>query len=232
MFCALDWADDVPAEPARPDMTPRPYTPVQRQKAVDAGRERILAAAGELLEVDDAERFSLEAVARRAGVSRMTVYNQFESKTKLLEALFDSLAARGPMSMIKEEVFALEDPRAAFDAFISVIGRFWTHSRRAHGRLRAAAIDDPELAAAIEGRSERRRAVLTELVKRLGTNIAPVVARAEVVNVLYVLLGFDSFDAIAGPSRTPTDVVPIMRRMAHAVLGIKPVHSRTRRRGA
>ena len=206
------------------------YAAVQRQKAVDAGRERILAAARELLEVDDAERFSLDAVARRAGVSRMTVYNQFESKTKLLEALFDSLAARGPMSLMKDEVFALEDPRAAFDAFIGILGRFWTYSRRAHGRLRAAAIDDPELAAAMLGRNERRRAAITELVKRLAPHMTPIVPRAEVVNVLYVLLGFDSFDAIAGPSRTPTDVVPIMRRLAHAVLGIKPVHSRARRR--
>src|SRR5262249_35488233 len=106
----LDWADHVSAPPPHPTMTPRPYTPIQRQKAVDAGRERILTAARELLEVEDAERFSLEAVARRARVSRMTVYNQFESKAKLLEALFDSLAERGPMGAMKTEVFAQDDP--------------------------------------------------------------------------------------------------------------------------
>jgi hypothetical protein len=135
------------------------------------------------------------------------------------------------MSLMKDEVFALEDPRAAFDAFIGILGRFWTYSRRAHGRLRAAAIDDPELATAMLGRNERRRAAITELVRRLSPHITPIVPRAEVVNVLYVLLGFDSFDAIAGPERTPGDVVPIMRRLAHAVLGIKPVHSRARGRG-
>jgi hypothetical protein len=54
------------------------------------------------------------------------------------------------------------------------------------------------------------------------------VPRAELVNVLYVMLSFDSFDAIAGPARTPSDVVPILRQMVHAVLGIKPRKSRKR----
>ena len=210
-------------------MTPRPYTPIQRQKAVDAGRERILAAARELIEVADAEPFSLEAVARRAGVSRMTIYNQFESKTKLLEALFESLVAISPMAQMGD-VFAEEDPIAAFDAFIALFGRFWTFSRRAHGRLRVAAIDDPELAAAVQARQERRRTALTEIVRRLSPHVSPVVPSTELVNVLYVMLSFDSFDAIAGPSRTPNDVVPILRRMAHAVLGIKPIPRKTRRK--
>jgi len=208
-------------------MTPRPYTPIQRQKAVDAGRERILAAARELLEVDDAERFSLEAVARRAGVSRMTVYNQFESKAKLLEALFDSLAKHGPMAEMAN-VFAEEDPVDAFDAFISLFGRFWTFSRRAHGRLRAAALDDPELDATLQERQGRRRTALTEILRRLSPHVTPVIPKTELVNVLYVMLSFDTFDAIAGPSRTPNDVVPIVRRMAYAVLGIKPTARRSR----
>jgi AcrR family transcriptional regulator len=222
---ALDWADHVPVLFPGPFMTPRPYTPVERQKSVDAGRERILAAARALLEVDDAEQFSLDAVARRAGVSRMTIYNQFESKPKLLEALFDSFAARGPIAQMGD-VFAEPDARAALDAFIAVFGRFWTYSRRAHGRLRAAASDDADLAAAMESRNERRRGALTVLVKRLAPHISPVVPRAEVVNILYVLLSFETFDAIAGPSRSPNDVVPIIRRMVHAVLGLKPAKAR------
>jgi AcrR family transcriptional regulator len=210
-------------------VTPRPYTPIERQKAVDAGRERILAAGRELLEGDDAEAFSIDAVARRAGVSRMTVYNQFESKPKLLEALFDSLAFRGPLGEMPA-IFAEQDPRRAFDAFIALFGRFWTLSRRAHDRLNAAAIHDPELGLVMHGRQERRRHALAELVKRFGTTISPVVPREELVNTLYVLTGFETFHAIAGPSRTPNDVVPIVRRIAYAVLGIKPPTTRAPRK--
>ena len=197
----------------------RSYTAVERQRSVEAGRERILAAARELLEDEDAEGFSIDAVARRAGVARMTIYNQFESKAGLLEALFDSLAMRGPFARMGE-IFQEPDPLVALDAYVALFGRFWTVSRRAHGRLRAAALHDDELAAAIEARNERRRTGLTELVRRVGDRAKPVVPRSEVVNVLYVLLSFDTFNAIAREERTPDDVVPTMKRLIRGVLGI------------
>ncbi|MDB4877940.1 MAG: TetR/AcrR family transcriptional regulator [Gemmatimonadetes bacterium] len=208
-------------------MSPRPYTPVERQKTVDAGRERILTGARELLMDDDAEGFSIDAVARRAGVSRMTVYNQFESKAGLLEALFDSIAARGPFGQMSD-VFAQKDPVAALDDFIALFGRFWTHSRRAHLRLRAAAANDPELAAALESRNDRRRHGLVELVRRISKKAKPVVPHDEVVNVLFVLLNFDTFDAFAGADRAPNDVVALVQRLAHAVLGLPKKRARKR----
>jgi AcrR family transcriptional regulator len=200
-------------------MTPRPYTPRKRKEAVDTGRDRILEAAKELLIGPDDDPFSLEAVAKRAGVSRMTVYNQFESKAGLLEALFDLMGAKGPVKNMPA-VFAEKDPRKALDMFIETMGEFWTYSRRGHLKLRAAAILDPELSTAIESRQIRRRHGLAELVRRLSKDIKPIVPRAEVVDVLYVMLSFDNFDALAGPEREPRDVVPIMRKLVHATLGL------------
>ena len=199
----------------------RSYTPVERQRSVEAGRDRIIGAARELLEDDAAEGFSIDAVARRAGVARMTIYNQFESKAGLLEALFDSLAETGPFARMAD-VFANPDPLVVLDQYVAIFGRFWTVSRGAHRRLRAAALHDPELAAAIAARNERRRKGVTELLRRLGDRARPAVARADVVNVIHVLLSFDTFNDIAGPDRTPDDVVPTMRRIIRAVLGLVP----------
>lgn len=199
----------------------RSYTPVERQRSVEAGRDRIIAAARALLEDDAAEGFSIDAVARRAGVARMTIYNQFESKAGLLEALFDSLAETGPFARMAD-VFANPDPLVVLDQYVAIFGRFWTVSRGAHRRLRAAALYDPELAAAIAARNERRRKGVTELLRRLGDKARPAVARADVVNVIHVLLSFDTFNDIAGPDRTPDDVVPTMRRIIRAVLGLVP----------
>jgi AcrR family transcriptional regulator len=187
---------------------------------VEAGRERILAAARDLLEHDDAEGFSIDAVARRAGVARMTIYNQFESKAGLLEALFDSLAARGPLGGIAD-IFKLEDPLVALDEYVAIFGRFWTLSRRAHGRLRAAALHDAELAAAMQARNERRRKGIAALLRQLGDQARPVVPRPDAITAIYVLLSFDTFNEIAGPDRTPEDVVPTVRRLVRAVLGIE-----------
>ncbi len=197
----------------------RSYNPVERQRSVEAGRERIVAAARDLLEDADAEGFSIDAVARRAGVARMTIYNQFESKAGLLEALFDSLAARGPFSRMAD-VFKQEDPLVALDEYVAIFGRFWTLNRRAHGRLRAAALHDPELAAAMEARNERRRKGAAALLRRLGDKARPVIPPADAITVVYVLLSFDTFNELAGPERTPEDVVPTMRRLVRAVLGV------------
>lgn len=197
----------------------RTYTAVERQRTVEAGRERILEAARELLEVDDAEGFSIDAVARRAGVARMTVYNQFESKAGLLEALFDSLAASGPLSQIAD-MFKLADPLAALDEYVAIFGRFWTLHRQAHRRLRAAAMHDEELASAIEARNDRRRKGITELLRRFGDRARPVVPRTEVVTVVHVLLSFDTFNEIAGEARTPEEIIPTMRRLIRGVLGV------------
>jgi AcrR family transcriptional regulator len=201
-------------------MTRRPYQPVQRQRAVDEGRERIVLAARALLEADDDEPFSIDAVARRAGVARMTVYNQFGSKAGLLEALFDHLAVRGELVRMPE-LFAEKDAVKALDAFVALFGRFWTSNRRAHRRLRAAAVHDPELFAAIESRNERRRRGLTELTRRLATIATSPLPSAELVNVLFVLLSFETFDALAGESRTPADVTPLLQRMARLIVGVE-----------
>ena len=200
-------------------MKRRSYSAVERQRTVEAGRERIIAAARDLLEDDEAEGFSIDAVARRAGVARMTVYNQFESKAGLLEALFDSLALRGPLAGMAE-IFKQPDTLAALDEYVAIFGKFWTANRRAHRRLRAAALHDDELAAAIAARNERRRRGVAELMRRLGDAARPTVPRDEVVNVIYVLLSFDTFDAIAGANRTPEDVVPTVRQLVRGALGI------------
>jgi AcrR family transcriptional regulator len=197
----------------------RSYNPVERQRSVETGRERILEAARDLLEDDDAEGFSIDAVARRAGVARMTIYNQFDSKAGLLEALFDSLAARGPFAQMGD-IFNQQDPFVALDEYVAIFGRFWTLNRRAHGRLRAAALHDDELAAAMQSRNERRRKGVAELLRRFGDKARPVVPRADAITVIYLLLSFDTFNELAGEDRSPEDVVPTMRRLVRVVLGI------------
>jgi len=196
----------------------RPYQPRERQRQVDAGRERILAAARDVLDADDGEPFSIDAVAKRAGVARMTVYNQFESKAGLLEDLFDSIAERGAFGQMAK-VFAIEDPDIALDEFVALFGRFWTSSRRAHRKLRAAGLLDPELESAMVARNERRRRGVTELVKRVAKERKLQLAKDDAVNTLFVLMSFDTFDALAGPTRTPEDVIPVVRRLVRLITG-------------
>lgn len=196
----------------------RPYQARERQRQVDAGREKILAAARDLLDGDDGEAFSIDAVARRAGVARMTVYNQFESKAGLLEDLFDSIAERGAFGQMAD-VFGIEDSDAALDAFVALFGKFWAASRRAHRKLRAAALLDEELDRAMVDRNERRRRGIGELVRRVAKERKLPLTKDETINALFVLMSFDAFDALAGPDRQLEDVIPVVRRLVRLVTG-------------
>jgi len=42
------------------------------------------------------------------------------------------------------------------------------------------------------------------------------------VNVIYVLLSFETFNAFAGARRSPDDVTPVVRRVIRGVLGLPP----------
>src|SRR5438552_2566365 len=110
---------------------PRPYRLGQRQATTAQTRARILAAAREVLMADEGfSGFSIDAVARRADVARMTVYYQFGSRVGLLEALSDDLAGRGGMGRLAE-AFHQPDPRDALASYITVFGHFWAADRLA-----------------------------------------------------------------------------------------------------
>jgi AcrR family transcriptional regulator len=205
-------------------MSPRPYHGEQRRAGAERTRARILAATRELLEADGGfAGFSVDAVARRADVARMTVYYQFGSKVGLLEALSDDLARRGGMEHLAE-AFHLPDPAAALMTFIAVFGRFWSADRLVTRRLRALAALDGEFAQVINARDERRREGLRVIVRRLraGREVAAPEAGEEetaLVAILHMLTSFESFDTLAGPDRRPDEVIPVIQRLARTALG-------------
>ena len=203
-------------------MSPRPYRLGQRQATTDQTRARILNAARELLMKSDGfSGFSIDAVARQADVARMTVYHQFGSKIGLLEALSDALAAQGGMEQLAS-AFRKPDPLDALDTYISVFGRFWDADRLVTRRLRALAALDPDFEHVIQARNERRRQGLRVLVGRIAQQSGrlPPERVDEVVDILYTLLSFESFDTLAGPTRSLEEVAPIIQRLAHAALGL------------
>ena len=105
-------------------MSPRPYSMQKRQLANSETRTRILQAALQLLSSPEETELSMEAIARGADVSRLTVYYQFDSRARLLEALYDYLAERGHMRRMPE-VFQERDPRAAINRAVGIFVDFW-----------------------------------------------------------------------------------------------------------
>ena len=197
-------------------MSPRPYRLGQRQVATDETRARVLAAARDQLAKETS--FSIDAVARRADVARMTVYYQFGSKRGLLEALFDLLAARGGLHQLPD-AFRQSDPNVALDRLIEIFARFWSSDRVVMRRLRAMAALDPELDQVLRERAEGLRNGLRVIVSRLPKGRAPV---TDTVDLLFALTSFENFDLLAGPDRTPEAVAPLVKRAAAAIVATKP----------
>ncbi len=203
-------------------MSPRPYRLGQRQATTEQTRARIIDAARELLaESSGFSSFSIDAIARQADVARMTVYHQFGSKIGLLEALSDSLAARGGMEHLAD-AFRRPEPLDALDEYITVFGRFWDSDRLVTRRLRALAALDPDFEHVIRARDERRRQGLRVIVQRFAEKHGRPVPSAldEAINVLFTLIGFECFDTLAGPTRSIQEVTPTMQRLARAALGL------------
>jgi AcrR family transcriptional regulator len=203
-------------------MSPRPYRLGQRQATTEQTRTRILTAARDLLvESQGFSGFSIDAVARKADVARMTVYHQFGSKVGLLEALSDFLAAHGGMEQLAE-AFRRPEPLDALNDYLKTFSRFWNSDRLVMRRLRALAALDPDFEQVVRARDEWRRRGIRVIVGRIVEKHAHPTSEDfdETVNVLYTLLSFESFDTLAGPARSIEEVAPVMRRLVYAVLGL------------
>lgn len=143
----------------------RRYRSAVRDEAASENRARVLATAIRLLGAPESSAMSMEAVAKAAGVTRLTVYNQFGSRSALLEEVFDELARRGDLDRLPEAM-AMTDPRAALRRLIEIFCEFWG-SDPAVDRLNRVASMDEEFAAALAARHARRRKALSVLVQRL-----------------------------------------------------------------
>ncbi len=202
-------------------MSPREYRLGRRQAGAAATRSRIIQATRGLLAAGDLSELTIEAVSRHAGVARMTVYYQFGSKPGLLEALFDSLAshvgAPGLVTAIQRP-----DPERGLSEFIAAIAGFWSADRPIVRRLQGLAALDPDFHRVWRVRENLRRQGLRALAERLSAHHAGLAPLDEAADLLYALVAFETFDALAGEQRRLEEVAPLVERVARAALGLGP----------
>jgi AcrR family transcriptional regulator len=204
-------------------MSPRPYNSSQRRQAAEATRERIVRAAHALLaDPVGVSAFTVDAVAKRAGVARMTVYNQFGAKDAVLEALFDALAARGGIHGIEgmAKAFRQPDPLDGLRTMFEVLARYYSSDRTVKRRLHALAALQPDVARALALREDRRRrgirTLLEQMEARHGTPSAA--RRDELVCLLFAMTSFESFDTMAGTLGSFPEVAPVLAAAAHTIV--------------
>ena len=193
-------------------MSPRPYRSTRRRVATERTRARLLKAASAMLAARDG--ISLDAVAKRAGVTRLTVYNQFGSRRALLEAVFDDMAERGGLHRIREAM-TNPDPQAALQQVVVIFCDFWSIHRGALWRLHAASATDPEFEESLRARNQRRRHLLSVLVDRMieGGAKRPEVA-VKLIDVLFALTSVAFFWELTAGGRKANAACRLIQALA------------------
>ena len=203
-------------------MAPRKYDLGRRKIEIEATRTRILEAARSILGAPgDLRDFTMDSIAKKAGVSRMTVFNQFGSQEGLLEALSDRLALTGGL-MTPRDAFATSDPRKAVADFIGTFVHFWNHHRVTLRRMRALGQVFPSFASKSRGRDAWRTEHLDVLMKRfhLPTGSSRAGVRQATLDTLTMLTSFETFDALCTSERPPDKVAGLLTEIAIERLGL------------
>jgi AcrR family transcriptional regulator len=201
-------------------MSPRAYQLGRRQATIEDTRARILAATRDLLAGEgDLPPFTIDNVARRAEVARMTVYYQYESKRGLIEALSDELARRGLVAPLKA-AFHHADPAGALDAFVAAFCGFWASDRLVIRRIRALAALDADVRESVRSRDARRRhgarVILERLSRARGTPSLDALENA--ADVVHALTSFELFDVLADAERGADGACLTMQHLVRASL--------------
>ena len=201
-------------------MCPRTYNLGKRQTTTDETRLRIVDAARQLLaDESNTTELSMEAVARKADVARLTVYYQFGSRPGLLEALYDHLAARGNMRRMAA-VFHEADGIKMLEKMVQVFVGFWASDPVVLRRLRAMSGLEPEIAAGIQARDSRRAQISAEIVRRFvsaGQN-APPAEQKLAADVLSMLTSFETYDAMSRAGHADEKIERTLLHLARTTL--------------
>jgi len=193
----------------------------KRQLTASETRTRILEATRQLLASESETDLSMDAIASRADVSRLTIYYQFKSRTGLLEALYDYLAMRGNMQRMGE-VFYETNGSIALHKLIRTFVGFWSSDPVVIRRLRAMAALDSEIGKGIQERDRRRVQASSEILRRmiLRKKKKPVITRNLTGDVLTMLTSFETYDALARAGHSENQIVAAITSLARFASGL------------
>ena len=201
----------------------RSYQQSRRVISSALTRTLIVNAALKLLADKQSSSFSMDAVGAQAGVARMTVFNCFPNKGKLLEAVCDAMAEQGGLANVTDTLNTDKIDKA-IALYVASFGAFYTQHQHLLKGLAAHANDDAELAQLLARRSDVRRAGLQWLVQRwMGRdpNRAPNAEVEAKTEQLRAVLCLEVFELMAMPSLPLSTATAPVTQMVLAILRSK-----------
>ena len=124
-------------------------------------RERITAATAELHEERGVAHTTVAEIARRAGVTRLTVYNHFADLSELLPACAAHYERLHPTPDF-ESVLDLGDPDERVQGVLALLYAWYRETEPMYGKLLSDRASVPELDRFLEQNADRMLAGLAE----------------------------------------------------------------------
>jgi AcrR family transcriptional regulator len=185
-----------------------------RKELVKATRARIIDAAARLTRERGPNGFSMDLLAKEAGVARATVYEHFRSK----RAVLDELASSSSQSLAVEHLDSdITDPLTALRDMLGAVCRHWDEHEAEVRELRTLV--------AVTGSEAPTDGVDGEYLQKIVAGLAadghlrPRWSSADAVDALALLTSYPTYERLRrSPERTPAQIEALLAKLAVSIV--------------
>ena len=185
-----------------------------RKELVKATRTRIIDAAARLAHERGPNGFSMDLLAKEAGVARATVYEHFRSK----RAVLDELASSTSESLTLEPADGndIGEPLTALRDMLGAVCRHWDEHEEAVRELRTLV--------AVTGADAPTDGVDAEYLRCLVSGLAaaghlrPRWSSADAVDALALLTSYPTYERLRGGGRNPVQIEAMLAKLAVSIV--------------
>jgi AcrR family transcriptional regulator len=184
-----------------------------RRELVKATRARIVDAAARLVRERGPNGFSMELLAREAGVARATVYEHFRSKRAVLDELASSTARALALAGQDKNI---SDPLTALRDMLGAVCRHWNEHEQSVRELRSLV--------AVTGADAPTDGVADEYLRCVVDGLAaaghlrPRWSPGDAVDALAVLTSYPTYEHLRSPARTPAQIEALLAKLAVSIV--------------
>ena len=199
--------------------TARAYRSRQRPKRSEATRGRIVQTAHDLLAEGVFHDLTMEQVAERAGVSRAGLYQHFDSRLTLVDAICDLFAVNPSLLAVRRAV-KVDDFHGAVGLVMENCVGFWSSEEAVLEQLYGVAAIDPSARALVDRQRDDRRQEMETFARRLrrAGKLRDGVSERQAVARLMVLTSFETYKELAEAGLPTRERVKTLTAMGEALL--------------
>ena len=179
-------------------------------------RRRIVEATAALHTSVGPARTTVAEIARRAGVERLTVYNNFPDEKALFAACGDYWLAENPPPDPSSAAFAIENPAERLRAVLRALYAWYRRTARANENLQRDRLVLPALDAAMRTRMDKQ---LSTLANGLAAGFSPPTGSAAILRTAIALaLDFWTWRRLSREGLSDDAAADLMLASANAAL--------------